>query len=166
MEEVLTLALAPRETLLDAVRSGDEQRVAELLGKGNVAWVDDDGGVPRGWTMVHHAVWADEPAVLRLLLRAACPLSPLPAAPTALDRLPPLHLAAFAKSKECSAVLLAHGVPVDAEDHIGRSALHVAAAGGATSIVSLLLKHGADPNKYVLAMRLHRLPFETDLAPP
>jgi len=59
----------------------------------------------------------------------------------------PLQLAALSGAPECVAVLLDHGVAVDALDPDGKSALWLAAANGDPECVALLLDEGAMTEK-------------------
>jgi hypothetical protein len=58
----------------------------------------------------------------------------------------PLHLAAWAGSKEITDLLLADKADVDARDSGGLTPLHVAARNGREDVAATLLAHGADIN--------------------
>uniref|UniRef100_A0A0D3EK39 DUF4220 domain-containing protein n=1 Tax=Oryza barthii TaxID=65489 RepID=A0A0D3EK39_9ORYZ len=58
----------------------------------------------------------------------------------------PLHWAAYNGDRELAKLLLLRGADVGAANPRG-TALHVAAARGHAAVVSVLLNHGADPNK-------------------
>ena len=59
----------------------------------------------------------------------------------------PLHLAALSGAPECVAVLLDHGVAIDAVDPDGKTALWLAASNGDPDCVALLLDEGANTAK-------------------
>ena len=47
-------------------------------------------------------------------------------------------------------ILLENGASIDISDLEGRTALRAAVFGGHEQIVKILIKHGADVNKYIL----------------
>ncbi len=99
-------------------------------------------------TIQHAAAIGDIPLLERLL--GATPALREPAAAGGRWRLAPLHAAAIGGSRAAVAYLLARGVPVDAENHNGHTALALCVehptAEVRAAIAQLLLAGGADAN--------------------
>lgn len=154
---------------LAALRSGELQRVRELLEEGASPQARDALG---NTALMHAAVYAD-PAVLGLLLeRGADPNATNHAGATPLHRAAvdsrkvslllqhgarpniasavgntPLMLAARpGRSHKSVRLLLEHGADANATNVFGATALMAAAAGGDFDSGRLLLRHGANPN--------------------
>ena len=150
--------------LLAAVESGDEARVRSLVaGRPDLAWARDDAGLP----VVLAARYRNQLGMVEALLAAGARLDVFAAAavgrterlaeildedPVAVDAVAgdgfrPLQLAAFFGQVGAVRLLLERGASVDAAsgNDSGLRALHSAAAGRHTEIVTLLLEAGADP---------------------
>jgi uncharacterized protein len=154
-----------RDALLEAVRGGDAGRVRELVTSDHsLAAVRDENGLSAVLVSLYH----QQPDARDALLAAGPELDVLEAAALgrldllrahlesdqdALDaRTPegftPLHLAAFFGGGPAVRMLLAAGVPPDADaDNPNRvRPLHSAAAAGDRDAARALLVAGADPN--------------------
>ena len=95
-----------------------------------------------GTTPLHAAVAHGNPRTVKTLLQAG-------AKPTARDAagLRPLHAAVLAENRRVVKLLLTHPVvDVDAVDHLGSTALHLAASFWTAHMCARLLDAGADPN--------------------
>jgi uncharacterized protein len=154
-----------RDALLEAVRGGDAARVRELVtAEPSLASVRDDNGL----SAVLLSLYQQKPEARDALLAAEPELDVLEAA--ALGRLDvlrahlesdqdalsartpegftPLHLAAFFGGGPAVRMLLAAGMPpdADAENPNRVRPLHSAAAAGDRDAARALLEAGADPN--------------------
>ncbi len=100
----------------------------------------------KGQTLLHLAAAEGDLEVATWLLdRGADPNAANDCADGCAERgYTPLHAALTFRDDEMTALLLARGAPVDAAGADGRTALHVAAAGGKLSGAFVLARHGAD----------------------
>lgn len=165
------------QRLADAIRAGDRDAIRSLVrGKGGVNTPDADGTTPLHW-----AVRADDLATVRLLLAngarvgaanryGVTPLSlaavngsatmievllKAGADPDTVVTRGQTVLMIASRTGHVAAVraLLDHGARVDAQEELlGETALTWAAAENHADIVSLLLRHKADPNQPSKAM--------------
>jgi uncharacterized protein len=94
-----------------------------------------------GFTPLHLAAFFGTPECVVVLLAAGA--DPAIAARNAM-LVTPLHSAVSRRKAENVRALLGAGVPVDARQQGGLTALHAAAHNGDQSIVDMLLAHGAD----------------------
>lgn len=122
-------------TLSDAVQSGDQATVQQLLkSHADVNQPDADGTTPLEW-----AVYADDLDTVRLLLRAG-------AKANVANRygVTPLSLAASNRDAAMAKALLDAGADANAKLPGGSTMLMTAARAGNPEIVRLLIDHGAD----------------------
>lgn len=124
-------ALAP--TLVQAVRDGDAERVAELLRAGAKVNATDDWGC----TPLHVAADSGATPAVRLLLQRGAEVD----AREAWDETP-LHLAARRGSTEVCQVLLEHGALANAQNADDVTPLVAAAKAGHASACEALLECG------------------------
>jgi ankyrin repeat protein len=118
--------------LLEAVEKRDLARVRELLDAG----MSPDARNKDGWSVLYLSIRKSEPGIFWLLLeRGAAPDAEV------LSRLVTVYW------KEAIAMVLARGLPVDACDKKGETALMVAAMKGMVDVAELLLRKGADPKR-------------------
>jgi uncharacterized protein len=150
------------DQLIEAVKAGDAERVAELVARDPslAAATDADGMTP-----VRHALYLNQRAALDAMLAADPPLDLLDLAATgqaeqlrakvagranerAQDGFTALHLACFFGGAETVRVLLEAGADPNPpqENALSVAPLHSAAAARDTEAVRLLLESGADPN--------------------
>src|SRR3954468_1500915 len=159
-------------SILAAARDGDVKAVKQFLDDG----VGVDSQNVFGRTPLWFAVFADKPEVVKLLIsrganvelrdleKYAVLFSAARAGKADMIRLlleqghadpnvrcrddwTPLLAAAEQRNEPVTAMLLDAGADVDAVNSLGASALTIAVAHRAATIVDLLLKHHADPNK-------------------
>ncbi len=151
--------------LVEAVKSGQVERVAELVARDPALAATPDAD---GMTPVRHALYLDQREALAAMLAAHPPLDVLDLAATggaeelrrkleedpalanerAQDGFTALHLACFFGGTEAVRVLLEAGAdPNPPQDNpMSVAPLHSAAAARDTEAVRLLLEAGADPN--------------------
>jgi ankyrin repeat protein len=100
-----------------------------------------------GRTLLHLAAGDGQLQVLTWLLRRGADVHAVNDCPAGCEQRgqTALHDAQAPGGDGASELLLARGARVDALSEAGRSALHVAAAGGNLPGVFLLCRHGADP---------------------
>ncbi|XP_026286489.1 poly [ADP-ribose] polymerase tankyrase [Frankliniella occidentalis] len=126
-----------KEELLEAARSGAEDRLLGLLNPLNVNCHASDG---RRSTPLHLAAGYNRSRVVQLLLQRGADVH-------AKDKggLVPLHNACSYGHFEVTEMLLKHGALVNAMDLWQFTPLHEAASKSRAEVCSLLLSHGADP---------------------
>lgn len=126
-----------KEELLEAARSGAEDRLLGLLNPLNVNCHASDG---RRSTPLHLAAGYNRGRVVQLLLQRGADVH-------AKDKggLVPLHNACSYGHFEVTEMLLKHGALVNAMDLWQFTPLHEAASKSRAEVCSLLLSHGADP---------------------
>jgi ankyrin repeat protein len=148
--------------LIEAVKAGDTERVAELVAQDPALAATPDAD---GMTPVRHALYLNQRAALDAMLAADPPLDVLDLAATgqaeqlrrsvagranerAADGFTALHLACFFGGTEAVRVLLQAGAdPNPPQDNpMGVAPLHSAAAARNNEAVRLLLEAGADAN--------------------
>jgi ankyrin repeat protein len=118
------------QDLIDAIKAGDTERVAALVGTDPaLAATPDDGGL----TPVRHALYVNQRAALDALLAADPPLDVL-------------DLAATGRAEELRARLNDEPARANARARDGFTALHLACFFGGTDAVRILLEAGAEPN--------------------
>jgi uncharacterized protein len=118
------------QEVIDAVRAGDTDRVADLAARDPAlaATLDADGMTP-----VRHALYLNQRAALDALLAADPPLDVL-------------DLAATGRAQQLQAALADDPAKANARAQDGFTALHLACFFGGTEAVAALLEAGADPN--------------------
>ena len=126
-----------KEELLEASRSGNEEKLMSLLTPLNVNCHASDG---RKSTPLHLAAGYNRTRIVQLLLQHGADVH-------AKDKggLVPLHNACSYGHFEVTELLIRHGANVGAMDLWQFSPLHEAASKSRTEVCSLLLSHGADP---------------------
>ena len=136
---VLTGTDYKKDELLEAARSGNEEKLLALLTPLNVNCHASDG---RKSTPLHLAAGYNRTRIVQLLLQHGADVH-------AKDKggLVPLHNACSYGHYEVTELLVKHGATVNVSDLWKFTPLHEAAAKGKYEIVKLLLKHGADPSK-------------------
>ncbi len=131
-ESAGTSAPDGRTPLHVAARAGDAAAVQQLLDQGaNIDAVDI-----RGYPALTLAVAGRHPGVVRALLARGANASPATESP--------LIAAAQVGDVDVVELLLDHGAPIEACDHLGRGSLYWAAYLGHRAVVELLLDRGAD----------------------
>lgn len=134
-------SVAPPLDVFEAATLGNEERLRELLAADPAcarAWSGDGG------TALHFASFFRQPGAARLLLESGADAS---VHASGFGRVAPLHSAAASRSHEIVKMLLERGVPVDAVQEGGWTALMSAAHSGDRALADLLLAHGADPRR-------------------
>ncbi|CAL8318004.1 unnamed protein product [Lota lota] len=126
-----------KEELLEAARSGNEEKLMALLTPINVNCHARDG---RKSTPLHLAAGYNRVAAVQLLLRHGADVH-------AKDKggLVPLHNACSYGHYEVAQILLKHGACVNSTDLWQFTPLHEASSKNRLEVCSLLLGHGADP---------------------
>nr|CAD7429306.1 unnamed protein product [Timema monikensis] len=126
-----------KEELLEAARSGAEDRLVALLNPLNVNCHASDG---RRSTPLHLAAGYNRNRVVQLLLQHGADVH-------AKDKggLVPLHNACSYGHFEVTEMLIKHGANVNAMDLWQFTPLHEAASKSRVEVCSLLLSEGADP---------------------
>ena len=134
---VLTGTDYKKDELLEAARSGNEERLLALLTPLNVNCHASDG---RKSTPLHLAAGYNRTRIVQLLLQHGADVH-------AKDKggLVPLHNACSYGHFEVTELLMSHGANVNAMDLWQFTPLHEAASKSRTEVCSLLLSHGADP---------------------
>lgn len=125
------------DSLVAAVRAGDETRVQRLLEAGGDPAERDSKGAPA----LYWAAESGKLAIARRLLEAGAPTEP-PFDP----RYAPLLRAASAGEADVVALLLEFGADPGIATATGVNALHEAAGRGHAAVARLLLEAGADPD--------------------
>ncbi|CAB1319924.1 unnamed protein product, partial [Coregonus sp. 'balchen'] len=127
-----------KDELLEAARSGNEEKLMALLTPLNVNCHASDG---RKSTPLHLAAGYNRVRIVQLLLQHGADVH-------AKDKggLVPLHNACSYGHFEVTELLLKHGACVNAMDLWQFTPLHEAASKNRVEVCSLLLSHGADPN--------------------
>ena len=153
------------DDVIAAIKSGDDQRVAELVSSDpSRARARDENGVSALLLALYHgrdaALSTLRPAVAGLDVFESAALGEtgrllelLDADPELVNRyspdgFTPLQLASFFGRPDAAALLLDRGAETNAvaKNPMRVAALHSAAAAGERGIVRLLLDNGADPN--------------------
>ncbi|XP_018099069.1 poly [ADP-ribose] polymerase tankyrase-1 isoform X3 [Xenopus laevis] len=126
-----------KDELLEAARSGNEEKLMALLTPLNVNCHASDG---RKSTPLHLAAGYNRVQIVQLLLQHGADVH-------AKDKggLVPLHNACSYGHFEVTESLLKHGACVNAMDLWQFTPLHEAASKNRVEVCSLLLSHGADP---------------------
>ncbi|XP_029212832.2 poly [ADP-ribose] polymerase tankyrase-1-like [Acropora muricata] len=126
-----------KEELLEAARSGNEEKLMSLLTPLNVNCHASDG---RKSTPLHLAAGYNRVRVVQLLLQHGADVH-------AKDKggLVPLHNACSYGHYDVTELLIKHGASVNAMDLWQFTPLHEAASKARVEVCSLLLAHGADP---------------------
>ncbi|KAK9703982.1 Poly(ADP-ribose) polymerase catalytic domain [Popillia japonica] len=126
-----------KDELLEAARSGSEERLLALLNPLNVNCHASDG---RRSTPLHLAAGYNRNRVVQLLLQHGADVH-------AKDKggLVPLHNACSYGHFEVTEMLIKHGANVNANDLWAFTPLHEAASKSRVEVCSLLLSEGADP---------------------
>ncbi|XP_076257576.1 tankyrase isoform X2 [Rhynchophorus ferrugineus] len=126
-----------KDELLEAARSGTEDRLLALLNPLNVNCHASDG---RRSTPLHLAAGYNRGRVVQLLLQNGADVH-------AKDKggLVPLHNACSYGHFEVTEMLIKHGANVNANDLWAFTPLHEAASKSRVEVCSLLLSEGADP---------------------
>ncbi|CAB1322123.1 unnamed protein product [Coregonus sp. 'balchen'] len=126
-----------KDELLEAARSGNEEKLMALLTPLNVNCHASDG---RKSTPLHLAAGYNRVRIVQLLLQHRADVH-------AKDKggLVPLHNACSYGHFEVTELLLKHGACVNAMDLWQFTPLHEAASKNRVEVCSLLLSHGADP---------------------
>uniref|UniRef100_A0A671M6N4 Poly [ADP-ribose] polymerase n=1 Tax=Sinocyclocheilus anshuiensis TaxID=1608454 RepID=A0A671M6N4_9TELE len=126
-----------KDELLEAARSGNEEKLMALLTPLNVNCHASDG---RKSTPLHLAAGYNRVPIVQLLLQYGADVH-------AKDKggLVPLHNACSYGHYEVTELLLKHGACVNAMDLWQFTPLHEAASKNRVEVCSLLLSHGADP---------------------
>ncbi|XP_061590340.1 poly [ADP-ribose] polymerase tankyrase-1-like isoform X2 [Cololabis saira] len=126
-----------KDELLEAARSGNEEKLMALLTPLNVNCHASDG---RKSTPLHLAAGYNRVRIVQLLLQHGADVH-------AKDKggLVPLHNACSYGHYEVTELLLKHGACVNAMDLWQFTPLHEAASKHRVEVCSLLLSHGADP---------------------
>uniref|UniRef100_A0A8C5ECG6 Poly [ADP-ribose] polymerase n=1 Tax=Gouania willdenowi TaxID=441366 RepID=A0A8C5ECG6_GOUWI len=126
-----------KDELLEAARSGNEEKLMALLTPLNVNCHASDG---RKSTPLHLAAGYNRVRIVQLLLQHGADVH-------AKDKggLVPLHNACSYGHYEVTELLLKHGACVNAMDLWQFTPLHEAASKNRVEVCSLLLSHGADP---------------------
>ncbi|KAJ8981566.1 hypothetical protein NQ317_009826 [Molorchus minor] len=128
-----------KDELLEAARSGAEDRLLALLNPLNVNCHASDG---RRSTPLHLAAGYNRNRVVQLLLQHGADVH-------AKDKggLVPLHNACSYGHFEVTEMLIKHGANVNANDLWAFTPLHEAASKSRLEVCSLLLSEGADPHQ-------------------
>ncbi|XP_033341670.1 tankyrase isoform X2 [Megalopta genalis] len=128
-----------KDELLEAARSGNEERLLQLLNPLNVNCHASDG---RRSTPLHLAAGYNRSRVVQILLQNGADVH-------AKDKggLVPLHNACSYGHFEVTEALLKHGAAVNASDLWAFTPLHEAASKSRAEVCSLLLSEGADPTQ-------------------
>ncbi|XP_023016251.2 tankyrase isoform X1 [Leptinotarsa decemlineata] len=128
-----------KDELLEAARSGAEDRLLALLNPLNVNCHASDG---RRSTPLHLAAGYNRNRVVQLLLQQGADVH-------AKDKggLVPLHNACSYGHFEVTEMLIKHGANVNANDLWAFTPLHEAASKSRLEVCSLLLSEGADPHQ-------------------
>ncbi|XP_063992926.1 poly [ADP-ribose] polymerase tankyrase [Diachasmimorpha longicaudata] len=128
-----------KDELLEAARSGNEEKLLQLLNPLNVNCHASDG---RRSTPLHLAAGYNRARVVQILLQHGADVH-------AKDKggLVPLHNACSYGHFEVSEALLKHGAAVNASDLWAFTPLHEGASKSRAEVCSLLLSEGADPTQ-------------------
>ncbi|XP_043469121.1 poly [ADP-ribose] polymerase tankyrase isoform X1 [Leptopilina heterotoma] len=128
-----------KDELLEAARSGNEERLLQLLNPLNVNCHASDG---RRSTPLHLAAGYNRSRVVQILLQNGADVH-------AKDKggLVPLHNACSYGHFDVTEALLKHGAAVNASDLWAFTPLHEAASKSRAEVCSLLLSEGADPTQ-------------------
>uniref|UniRef100_A0A2R5LDL0 Poly [ADP-ribose] polymerase n=2 Tax=Ornithodoros turicata TaxID=34597 RepID=A0A2R5LDL0_9ACAR len=126
-----------KDELLEAARSGNEEKLMSLLTSLNVNCHASDG---RKSTPLHLAAGYNRVQIVQLLLQHGADVH-------AKDKggLVPLHNACSYGHFEVTEMLIKHGANVNSMDLWQFTPLHEAASKSRVEVCSLLLSHGADP---------------------
>ncbi|CAL8093333.1 unnamed protein product [Orchesella dallaii] len=126
-----------KHQVLEAARSGNEERLMQYLTPFNVNCHAQDG---RRSTPLHLAAGYNRLKIVQILLQHGASVS-------SKDKggLCPLHNSASYGHFEVCELLISHGANVNATDLWQFTALHEAAQKSRVDVCSLLLAHGADP---------------------
>jgi len=136
------LAAGPELDAFEAATVGDAGQLAARL--------DDDPELlsaysPDGWSLLHLAPWAGQPATTQLLLERGADFAALS---TNALRNQPLNAAVAGPNAEtrtaCVRLLLEAGADVNNRQERGNTPLHTSAHLGDIGTVEALLAHGAD----------------------
>jgi ankyrin repeat protein len=131
-------------SIVTAIHLGDRERCAqELKRKPKLAHLRDEEGAP----LLHHAVEALQPQLVRLVLRHGASTADVDAkGETALHRIADMRQAPQGPAAKMAGILMERGADPNARnwDHV--TPLHQAVRARNIAVTELLLAHGADPN--------------------
>jgi len=131
-------------SIVTAIHLGDRKRCAqELKRQPELAHLRDEEGAP----LLHHAVEALQPQLVKLLLGHGSSISDVDATgETGLHRIADMRQAPQGPAAKMADLLLARGADPNARnwDHV--TPLHQAVRARNIAVTKLLLAHGADPN--------------------
>ncbi|XP_076973047.1 ankycorbin isoform X2 [Tamandua tetradactyla] len=126
------------DRLLQAVESGDAEKVASLLGKKGASATKHDG---EGKTAFHLAAAKGQVECLRVMITHGVDVTAQDTAGHSA-----LHLAAKNSHQECIKKLLQSKCPAESIDSSGKTALHYAASQGSLQAVQILCEHKSTIN--------------------
>ena len=129
----------PLVTIHEAVRRSDGAALARHL----VLNTDVNARDQWGFTALHLATEKGDARLVQILLGMGA--YPEMCSTLASGCLPPLVMAATYGYADCLALILSAGVPVNASDRWGNTALLKACSGGHLECTDILLQNGADP---------------------
>ncbi|XP_046487171.1 poly [ADP-ribose] polymerase tankyrase isoform X1 [Neodiprion pinetum] len=133
-----------KDELLEAARSGNEERLLQLLNPLNVNCHASDG---RRSTPLHLAAGYNRSRVVQILLQNGADVHAKDKGYAGFGGLVPLHNACSYGHFEVTEALLKHGAAVNASDLWAFTPLHEAASKSRAEVCSLLLSEGADPTQ-------------------
>jgi ankyrin repeat protein len=136
LSSALLLLAGSTESLFEASRAGDVDRVRALIARGD----DVNAAEGDGMTALHHAAESGKVAAAELLIEAGADLE----VKTRIGAHTPLHVASASGRAGVVALLVAAGADVNAKTTTGATPLHFAAASGSAEAVAALLSGGAE----------------------
>jgi len=139
---VVLTAVSQAAELVDAAKSGNSARVAQLLAAG----VSTETRDVAGWAALHHAASTDNRTIVQLLVASKANVN----IPTD-SGMTPLHLASDGGHVEVAKMLLASGAEINALARFDETPLDAAVKGRHPEMVALLRQGGGKSGKEILA---------------